>query len=67
MTLCSLESIGTTIHSEEWRTYTSLRKNADYIHLTVNHSINFVDLTTHVHTQTTANTWMRVKRKQEKE
>jgi hypothetical protein len=61
------DTIGTTIHSDEWRDYTSLRNNAAYIHLNVNHSINFVDPTIHVHTQNIENTWMRIKRKQKKQ
>ena len=59
--------VGTTIHSDEWRAYHSLTNNAHYIHLTVNHSISFVEPTTGVHTQNIENTWMRVKRKQKKQ
>lgn len=55
---------GTTIHSDEWRAYNSPQNNPDYQHLTVNHSLNFVDPNTGVHTQNIENTWMRVKRKQ---
>ena len=58
---------GTTILSDEWRAYTSLRNNPDFIHRAVNHSINFVDPNTGAHTQNIENTWMRSKRKQKKQ
>jgi hypothetical protein len=50
------DTIGTTIHSDEWAAYRSLRNNPNYIHLTVNHSINFVEPTSGVHTQNIENT-----------
>jgi hypothetical protein len=59
--------VGSIIHFDEWRAYTSLRNNRNfYAHETVNHSLRFVEPTTHVHTQSIENTWMRVKRKQKK-
>ena len=58
---------GTTILSDEWRAYTSLRNSPDFIYHTVNHSINFVDANTGAHTQNIENTWMRAKRKQKKQ
>ncbi|CAF1296695.1 unnamed protein product, partial [Rotaria sp. Silwood1] len=57
----------TTIHSDEWKAYHNLGRNPDYVHLTVNHSLNFVDRTTGVHTQKIENTWMLVKRKHKKQ
>lgn len=33
---------GSTVVSDQWRAYTGLTNN-NYLHLTVNHSINFVD------------------------
>ena len=54
--------VGRSIHSDQWRAYHSLTNNAH--HLTVNHSISFVEATTGVHTQNIENTSMRVKRKQ---
>ena len=52
------------IHSDEWQAYFQLLNNAAYTHLTVNHSIHFVDPTTGVHTQIIENTWMHVKHNQ---
>ncbi|CAF1252481.1 unnamed protein product, partial [Rotaria sordida] len=41
--------------------YFQLSNNTDYTHLTVNHSLRFVDPTAGVHTQNIENTWMHVK------
>ncbi len=52
---------GTIIISDEWRAYCCLSANG-MTHLTVNHSINFVDPSTGAHTQNIEGTWSTVKR-----
>ncbi len=54
-------------HSDEWRAYKSLRNDPNDIHLTINHSVGFVQLTTGVHTQNIENNWRQVKRKEKKQ
>ena len=61
------DSPGFIIHSDECRAYFQLANNAAYTHLTVNHSIHFVDPASGVHTQNIENTWKRVKHKQKKQ
>lgn len=51
---------GTTIISDCWKAYDTL-SDEGYIHLTVNHSINFVDPDTGAHTNTIESTWRHVK------
>ncbi|KCZ78309.1 hypothetical protein H311_00663, partial [Anncaliia algerae PRA109] len=41
---------GSTIHSDEWRSYRDLTANG-YNHQTVNHSLHFVNLMNGVHTK----------------
>ena len=57
----------TTIYSDQWRAYNAINDDNNgrgrYIHQTVNHSINFVDPTTLVHTQNIENMWMIAKMK----
>ena len=52
---------GTCVMSGMWKVYDCL-KDEGYTHLTVNHSINFVDPDTGAHTQYIGNTWWGVKR-----
>ncbi|CAF4752643.1 unnamed protein product, partial [Rotaria sp. Silwood2] len=56
---------GTTIYSDQWPAYNGLangRNGPDrYTHDTVNHSYNFVNPNTLVHTQNIENMWMVAK------
>ena len=52
---------GTTILSDCWKTYDCLEKE-DFLHLNVNHSLNFVDPATGCHTQNIENLWWQIKR-----
>ena len=52
---------GTTIFSDCWKAYSSLNKEG-FSHLTVNHSINFVDPETGTHTNTIESTWRALKK-----
>ena len=47
---------GTRVMSDLWRSYDCL-KDEGYEHITVNHSLNFVDPDTGAHTQDIENTW----------
>lgn len=51
---------GTKIMSDKWKAYDCLT-NAGFNHLTVNHSINFVDPDTGAHTQSIERTWREVR------
>jgi hypothetical protein len=51
---------GTTVISDCWGAYRGLGSQG-YTHLTVNHSIQFMDPTTGAHTNTTESTWRKVK------
>ena len=51
---------GTTIISDCWAAYCSLRDEG-YTHFSVNHTMAFVDETTGSHTDTTESTWKQVK------
>ena len=52
---------GTTILSDCWKSYDCLEKE-DFLHLTVNHSLNFVDPGTGCHTQNIESLWWQIKR-----
>jgi transposase-like protein len=51
---------GTTIMSDKWKAYNCL-SSENYKHLSVNHSINFVDPDTGAHTQAIERTWREVR------
>ena len=52
---------GTTIISDCWKSYDCLSQE-DFEHLTINHSVNFVDTQSGCHTQNIENLWWQVKR-----
>ena len=52
---------GTRVMSDMWKVYDCLQDEG-YVHLTVNHSLNFVDPDTGAHTQGIENRWWCVKR-----
>lgn len=53
---------GTTIISDCWKAYNCLSQSG-YEHMTVNHSMNFVDPDTQAHTNTVERLWREVKSK----
>ena len=55
---------GTIIYSDQWRAYNSVAQLPNVsTHSRVNHSLNFVDPVTGVHTQNVESYWNRVKRR----
>lgn len=54
---------GSIIHSDMWRGYDALRSCENYEHKTVNHSKNFVDPESGVHTQNIERLWRDMRAK----
>ena len=54
---------GSIIHSDQWAAYRQLSANVNYTYATVNHSVNFVDPVTGVHTQAIKSYWAKAKNK----
>ena len=53
---------GTVIYSNEWAAYNQLATTTGNVHLTVNHSLHFVDPQTGAHTQGVESTWSSCKK-----
>jgi ISXO2-like transposase domain len=54
---------GTILHSDCWKGYIGIDLELDIIHKTVNHSIEFVDSESGVHTNTIEGKWAALKRR----
>ena len=52
---------GSIIHSDQWRAYHGIQQQLGLQHRTVNHSLNFVDPGTGVHTQHIESYWNKCK------
>jgi hypothetical protein len=54
------------VNSDQWRAYHSIQSELNLQHRTVNHSVNFIDPDTSVHTQTIESYWAKYRFKEMK-
>ena len=57
---------GSILHTEQWAAYRQLQRQLGLNHITVNHSLHFVDPVTGVHTQHAQSNWSTAKEKLKK-
>lgn len=51
----------TIIHTDKWRAYDYVCNHNNYVHLVVNHSVNFVNPNNGVHTQNVERLWREMR------